>query len=321
MLDGMYDAVGAGDGSAHGEPDRLFQQTLKTSISCSGVGLHSGVDVTMTLNPAPADHGIVFRRSDLETGDRLIPAHYDAVSDVKLCSVIRNDAGVSVGTIEHLMAALAALGIDNVLIELDGPEVPAMDGSSEPFAFLIDCAGIVEQDAPRYVIKVLKTVRVEHGASAIEIAPSDRYAIELAIDFNSGAIGRQQRSVEVSAGDFRAQIAKARTFGFRHEVEAMREMGLGLGGSLQNAVVIDGDSVMNEEGLRYDDEFVRHKILDCIGDLALAGWALKGHVTAERTGHALNNKLLHALFADPSNWERVPVSETQPHAAYLSAAE
>ena len=321
MLDGMYDTAGAGNGSAQSEPDRLFQQTLKTAISCSGVGLHSGIDVTMTLTPAPADHGIVFKRVDLDGPDNLVPARFDAVSDVKLCSVIRNEAGASVGTIEHVMAAIAALGIDNALIEVDGPEVPAMDGSSEPFAFLIDCAGIVEQDAPRYVLRVLKTVRVEHGDSVIEIAPSDRFAIELGIDFDSSAIGRQRHSIEVSANQFRAQIAKARTFGFRHEVEAMQKMGLGLGGSLQNAVVIDGDMVMNEEGLRYEDEFVRHKVLDCIGDLALAGLALKGRVTAERTGHALNNKLLHALFAEDSNWERIPVSETQMQTAFLTAAE
>jgi len=321
MLDGVCEAAGAGNGHLAREDRRYYQQTLKSQISCSGVGLHSGIDVTMTLIPAEAGHGIVFKRTDLAEGENLIPARYDAVSDTKLCSVIRNDAGASVGTIEHFMAAVAALGIDNLLVEIDGPEVPAMDGSSEPFAFLIDCAGIVEQQSARQVIRVLKPVSVADGASTITLSPSDGFSIDMAIDFSSDAIGRQTRSVEVCSSEFRAQIAKARTFGFRHEVEALQKMGLGRGGSLENAVIVDGHTVMNEEGLRYEDEFVRHKILDCIGDLALAGWSLHGRIEAERTGHALNNKLLHALFADASNWDLVPVEEIDLPATYLSAAE
>ena len=321
MLDGVCETAGAADGRHSGEAQRYFQQTLKSQISCSGVGLHSGIDVTMTLIPAEANHGIVFKRIDLAEGENLIAARYDAVSDTKLCSMIRNEAGASVGTIEHFMAAAAALGVDNLLVEIDGPEVPAMDGSSEPFAFLIDCAGIVEQQAPRQVIRVLKPVSVADGASTITLSPSDGFSIDMAIEFTSDAIGRQARSVEVCSSEFRAQIAKARTFGFRHEVEAMQKMGLGRGGSLENAVIVDGHTVMNEEGLRYEDEFVRHKILDCIGDLALAGWSINGRVEAERTGHALNNKLLHALFAEPSNWELVPVEEMELPATFLSAAE
>lgn len=321
MLDGVYEAVGTGDGSMFTSSDPMFQQTLKSSISCSGLGLHSGQTVTMVLKPAPADHGIVFKRTDIEDSDNIIPARFDAVTETRLCSTISNEAGASVATIEHVMSALSALGVDNLLIEIDGPEVPAMDGSSEPFAFLIDCAGVVELDAPRKVLRVLKAVTVSEGKSSITISPSDSFTIDMAIEFDSDAIGRQWRSMDVSPTQFRSDIAKARTFGFRHEVEAMQEAGFGLGGSLENAVIVDGNGVMNKEGLRYDDEFVRHKILDCIGDLALAGLPIKGRIEAERTGHALNNKLLRALLADRDNWEIVAVDASQMQPAFLSAAE
>ncbi len=275
----------------------------------------------MVLHPAPAGHGIVFRRTDLEDGGNEIPARYDAVTNTTLCSTIANDAGASVATIEHLMSAIAGLGVDNLVIELDGPEVPVMDGSAEPFAFLLECAGIEAQETPRKAIRILRDVTVSHGGSTVTISPADEFIIEMVIDFSSAAIGRQNLAVQVSPELFRNDIAKARTFGFLHEVEAMRKAGLGRGGSLENAVVIDGDRVMNDEGLRYTDEFVRHKILDCIGDLALAGYPIMGHVVAEKAGHALNNKLLHAVFADPANWEIVDVDTLPVGGAFLTAAE
>lgn len=275
----------------------------------------------MVLHPAPVGHGVVFRRTDLEDGSNSIPARYDAVASTTLCSTIANDSGASVATIEHLMSAVAGLGIDNLLIELDGPEVPVMDGSAEPFAFLLECAGLAEQEAPRKAIRILRDVTVTHGSSTVTISPAHDYIVEMVIDFNSAAIGRQSLAVQVSPELFRSDIAKARTFGFLHEVEAMRKAGLGRGGSLENAVVIDGDRVMNDEGLRFSDEFVRHKILDCIGDLALAGYPILGHVVAEKAGHALNNKLLHAVFADPANWEVVDVDALPVGGSFLTAAE
>lgn len=322
MLDGIGENVGT-VGKSSGQTGMImsFQQTIKTTISCRGVGLHSGAPVSMVLHPAPVGHGIVFRRIDLEEDRNEIPARYDAVTNTTLCSTIANDAGASVATIEHLMSAIAGLGIDNLLIELDGPEVPVMDGSAEPFAFLLDCAGVVEQEAPRKAIRILRDVTVSQGGSMVTISPADEFLIEMVIDFNSAAIGRQSLAVQVSPALFRSDIAKARTFGFLHEVEAMRKAGLGRGGSLDNAVVIDGDRVMNDEGLRFDDEFVRHKILDCIGDLALAGYTILGHVVAEKAGHALNNKLLHAVFADQANWEIVDIDTLPVGGAFLTAAE
>ena len=322
MLDGISENVGTvGKSSGHSGIGTSFQQTIKSSISCRGVGLHSGAPVSMILHPAPTGHGVVFRRTDLEDGGNEIPARYDAVANTTLCSTIANDAGASVATIEHLMSAIAGLGVDNLLVELDGPEVPVMDGSAEPFAFLLECAGVVEQDAARKAIRILRDVTVSNGGSAVTISPADEFIVEMVIDFNSAAIGRQNLAVQVSPELFRSDIAKARTFGFLHEVEAMRKAGLGRGGSLENAVVIDGDRVMNDEGLRYTDEFVRHKILDCIGDLALAGYPILGHVVAEKAGHALNNKLLHAVFADPANWEIIDVDTLPVGNTFLTAAE
>jgi len=322
MLDGLSENVGTvGKSAGHTGIGMSFQQTIKSSISCRGVGLHSGAPVSMVLHPAPTGHGVVFRRTDLDDGSNEIPARFDTVTNTTLCSTIANDAGASVATIEHLMSAIAGLGVDNLLVELDGPEVPVMDGSAEPFAFLLECAGIAGQDMPRKAVRILRDVTVNNGGSTVTISPADEFIVEMVIDFDSAAIGRQNLAVQVSPELFRNDIAKARTFGFLHEVEAMRKAGLGRGGSLENAVVIDGDRIMNDEGLRYTDEFVRHKILDCIGDLALAGYPIMGHVVAEKAGHALNNKLLHAVFADPANWEVVDVDTLPVGGAFLSAAE
>lgn len=287
--------------------DIVRQRTLKASIGCAGVGLHSGQKISITLHPAPIDHGVVFRRVDLED-QPLYPARYDGVIDTRLCTCLGDASrGIKIGTIEHLMAALAGSRIDNVLIDIDADEVPVMDGSAAPFNFLIDCVGIEEQDAPRRVIQVLKAVEVEHNGCSARIEPGHGFEIDFEIDFASKAIANQRMSVKFDDGVFVADIARARTFGFLHEVEAMRSAGLARGGSLENAVVLSGDEVMNEEGLRYEDEFVRHKILDALGDLFTAGLQLQGKVTAYKSGHHVNNLLLKALFADESAYQVVPM--------------
>ena len=278
------------------------QRTLKSPGTLTGIGLHSGAPVTMTLHPAAADHGILFRRSDVAGDGADILARWDRVADTRLCSALGNEQGVSVGTVEHLMAALAGCGIDNALVELDGPEVPVMDGSSKAFVDLIRGAGVVELDAPRRVIRVLKAVSVEQGQARAELAPAPVFSLDFEIDFASGAIRRQHLRLGVVNGAFCKELADARTFGFLHEVEYMRKNGLARGGSLDNAIVIDGDKVMNAEGLRHQDEFVRHKALDAVGDLYLAGSQIIGAYRGRRAGHAVNNALLQALFADPDAW-------------------
>jgi UDP-3-O-[3-hydroxymyristoyl] N-acetylglucosamine deacetylase len=284
------------------------QHTLRSSISCTGVGLHSGTKTAMTLHPAEAGSGIRFRRVDVTDRNNIIPALFANVTDTRLNTCIANEAGVSVKTIEHLMSALAGMGVDNALIDIDGEEVPVMDGSAAPFVFLVECAGLAEQAAPRQVIKILKRVTVTDGDKIAVLAPADEYTLSVDIDFAAAAIGRQHTSLTVDPAAFKAEISRARTFGFEQEVEAMRAAGLGRGGSLDNAVVIagDGTGVLNAEGLRYNDEFVRHKLLDALGDLSLAGAPLLAHFRGTRCGHALNNQLLRALFADPTAWVRVP---------------
>lgn len=283
------------------------QHTLGAPIDCTGIGLHSGQRVTMTLAPAAPDTGIVFLRTDLPADRALIPARWDAVVDTRLCTVVANERGGSVGTVEHLMAALRGCGVDNAVIELNGPEVPIMDGSSEPFLFLIECAGLAAQAAPRRHIRVLKEVRVEDGPKMVSLSPSPVSSFQVEIDFETAAIRRQVGSLRLLpsdgvGGSFKTEVSRARTFGFLHEVEAMRKAGLARGGSLENAVVINGDRVMNEGGLRYADEFVRHKILDAVGDLYMAGAPILGHFHGVRPGHAMNNLLLRALFADATAW-------------------
>ncbi len=298
------------DGLDHLRADKqtLRQRTLKTSIDCTGVALHSGNKVSMILHPADADAGIVFRRTDVAGRGAEIPALWDRVVDTRLCSVIGNEDGVTVSTVEHVMAALAGCGIDNALIELNGPEVPIMDGSAEPFVFLIECAGVREQDAPRRFIRVLKPVAVTDGDSRIALMPSDRFTVDMEINFDSVAVAQQNLRLGVVNGAFSKELARARTFGFLHEVEAMRAAGLGKGGSLENAIVIAGDEIMNEDGLRFDDEFVRHKALDAVGDMYLAGGQVLGALSGVKSGHAMNNKLLRALFADPTAWAYDTVS-------------
>ncbi len=284
------------------------QPTLRNPISCSGVGLHSGRQVTLSLQPAAVDTGIVFRRVDLGAAAAgiEIPARFDRVVDTRFCTVVasRTDARLRVGTIEHLTAALAGCGIDNARIEIDGPEIPALDGSAAPFMFLIDCAGRAEQAAPRRVIEVIKPVRVEEGLAFAEFHPSPAacLSLNLSIDFPARVIGRQSYGMILTRQAFRRELARCRTFTMLDEIEALREAGLARGGSLDNAVVVDDETVLNPAGLRCGDEFVRHKMLDAVGDLSLGGHPIRGAFVGHRSGHGLNNRLLRALLGDPGTW-------------------
>ena len=276
------------------------QQTLANPISCTGVGLHTGCAVAMTLRPADAESGIRFRRADLNA--RSIQAHVDNVVDARMGTSIGDGKDVRIGTVEHLMAALSGCGIDNVLVELDGPEVPIMDGSAESFVFLIECAGVVEQRVSRRVIEVLKDVSVGDKDRSASIGPSECFSVGFEIEFDSPVVGRQDTLVTLINGAFKHEVSRARTFGFEREVDHLRSMGLALGGSLDNAIVVGSSGILNEEGLRYEDEFVRHKVLDSIGDLYLAGAPLVGHFQGRRSGHALNHRLVKALLADETAW-------------------
>jgi len=278
------------------------QKTLKSSIHCSGVGLHSGDKISMFLHPADIDTGIVFRRMDIRGKNAEVAAHFANVNDTRLCTSLANESGVGVGTVEHLMAALAGCEIDNAEIELSGPEVPIMDGSAEPFVFLIECAGVLEQDAPRRAVRILKPVVAHIGDAVAKLMPADDFSIKLAIDFDNPTIGEQAFERGIGPGVFKSEISRARTFGFLEDVEALRKAGLALGGSLENAVVVSGDRILNDGGLRYQDEFVRHKALDCIGDLYLAGGPILGLFTGHRVGHSVNNLLLRTVFADSDAW-------------------
>ena len=290
-----------------------LQHTLAAPIACSGIGLHSGCTVAVRLMPAPAGHGVAFRRTDRAI---TIPARFDAVRDTRLCTVL-GEGDCRVGTVEHLMAALSAACIDNVLVEVDGPELPILDGSAEPWQFLVRCAGQRPQHAQRTVIEVLRPVRVEHGEAFGELRPArdpgcdPGLSLSLSIDFTAAAIGRQAFTTTLDAHNFAHDLARARTFIQRHEIEGLQAAGLARGGSLDNAVVVDGSQVLNPAGLRMADEFVRHKLLDVVGDLALAGAPLQGRFVGHRSGHALNNRLLHALFADGANWRMTGRAETR----------
>jgi UDP-3-O-[3-hydroxymyristoyl] N-acetylglucosamine deacetylase len=239
----------------------------------------------------------------------VIDASWRNVVDARLCSTIANADGVSIATVEHLMAAFSGLGIDNALVEINGPEVPIMDGSAAPFAFLIECAGIREQAAPRMAIRITKPVEVRETNRYATLAPADSFALAFDIEFTSPAVASQSHAVELLNGAFKKEVARARTFGFEHEVAALRAAGLLKGGSLDNAVVVSGAKVLNDTGLRYGDEFVRHKILDSIGDLYLAGSPIIGHFHGSKSGHAMNHQLLAALFADDTAYEMVPMTQ------------
>ncbi|MGE4313817.1 MAG: UDP-3-O-acyl-N-acetylglucosamine deacetylase [Pseudobdellovibrionaceae bacterium] len=291
----------------------MMQTTLAKDVVLTGVGVHRGADTYMRIRPAAADTGITFIRTDITTQANVIPVRPDAVVDTRLCTVIGNAAGVTVSTIEHLMAALRACDIDNAIVELDGPEVPILDGSSRPFIRAIDSVGVTRLSAPRTAIRILKTVTVKDGDKYVTLSPSETSSFEMTVAFDRAVIGRQTAYLDMMAEDFETEISEARTFGFLEEVEYLRSQGLAKGGSLDNAVVIDGDTIMNQEGLRFDNEFARHKLLDAVGDLYVAGMPILGHYEGYKGGHALNNQILRALLADKSAYEITTMNAAQSH--------
>ena len=287
----------------------LRQRTLKNVIRATGVGLHGGEKVFLTLRPAPVDAGIVFRRVDLQPVVE-IPARATLVAETTLCTGLSCE-GAKVQTVEHLLSALAGLGIDNAYVELTAPEVPIMDGSAGPFVFLLESAGIVEQDAPKRFLRIRKPVEVRDGDKLARFTPYDGFRLEFTVRFDHPAIPEalSRATLDFSTGDYIREISRARTFGFMRDLEYMRERNLGLGGSMDNAIVLDDFRVLNEDGLRYADEFVRHKILDAVGDLYLAGHPILGAYQGYKSGHALNNQLVRALLADAEAWEEVSFTD------------
>lgn len=295
----------------------LKQRTIASPIKAVGIGLHSGRKATLHLKPAPVDSGIVFVRVDLDPV-ALIPAKALNISDTRLASVLQVGEH-RVSTVEHLLSACAGLGIDNLLIEIDCEEVPIMDGSAASFLFLIQSAGLQEQEAPRKFLHIKKTVEVRDGDKVARLEPHFGYKLDFTIDFKHPAVDKtgQRFAIDFADTSYVKEIGRARTFGFAHEVEALREIGLARGGSLDNAIVLDEHRILNNEELRYDDEFVRHKILDAIGDLYLAGNPIIGSYVAEKSGHALNNLLLRKMFDEPDSYEYVTFNnESDAPAAY-----
>ena len=299
----------------------LRQRTLKNVIRATGVGLHGGEKVFLTLRPAPIDTGIVFRRVDLEPVVEL-PARADLVAETTLCTGLARD-GVRVQTVEHLLSALAGLGIDNAYVELTAPEVPIMDGSAGPFVFLLESAGIIEQNAPKRFIRIRSPVEVRDGDKFARFTPHDGFRLDFTVQFDHPAIPDTLSHVrlEFSTDAYVREISRARTFGFMRDLEYMRERNLGLGGSMDNAIVLDDYRVLNDDGLRYADEFVRHKILDAVGDLDLAGQPILGAYEGYKSGHALNNRLVRALLAEAGAWEQVVFTdpEQMPALGYAPA--
>lgn len=290
----------------------MKQRTLKNKIQTTGVGLHTGKKVTLTLRPAPDNTGIIYRRTDLSPAVDF-PVDAKSVRDTMLCTCLVNENNVRISTVEHINAALAGLGIDNIIIEVDAPEIPIMDGSASPFIYLLLDAGIAEQDAPKKFLRVKQTVRVENGDKWAEIKPYSGFKLDFTIDFNHPAIdGSSQRyQMDFSSESFIRQISRARTFGFMRDIEMLQSKGLCLGGSLDCAIVVDDYRVLNEDGLRFDDEFVRHKMLDTIGDLYMCGHNMLAEVVCYKSGHALNNQLLQALLANQEAWEFVTFDDAQ----------
>jgi UDP-3-O-[3-hydroxymyristoyl] N-acetylglucosamine deacetylase len=281
------------------------QKTTVAPAIIAGVGVHTGDRVRLAVRPAPEGAGIVFVRTDISGRDNRIPVSGEAVVDARLNTMIENAAGVRLSTIEHLMAAFAALGISNVVVEVDGPELPILDGSALQFVQLLDRAGIRRQSAPLRVIEILEPIRVQQGDKSAALLPCDRYEMRFEIDFPTAVIGHQVVDFVVDEATFRSDIMAARTFGFAHEVEALRQAGLARGGSLENAVVIDGDQILNPGGLRMEREFVKHKALDAIGDLYVLGAPLLGRYEGVKAGHAINNLLVRELLANPQAWREV----------------
>ena len=299
----------------------IRQNTLGSSVSVTGIGVHSGMPVTVTLGPADAHAGYIFIRTGLDGADREIRAGADAVIATEFATVLGDAAGPLVSTAEHVLASLRGLGVDNATIEIDGPEVPIMDGSAAPFVDAIDQAGIIEIGAPRRFIEVLKPVRVVIGESVGELAPhADGFRADVEIDFAHPQIGRQTFTLELSAENFRRDVCRARTFGCMEDAAKLWSAGYSRGASFDNTVVYDTQRVLNPEGLRYRDEFVRHKVLDVVGDLALAGLPLRGRYNAVRPGHKLNNAVLRALLADRSAWRIVDAEPTRRRRGHAEVA-
>ena len=289
----------------------LKQRTLKKAISATGVGLHNGEKVTLTLRPAAVDTGIVFKRVDLPQPNEIL-ATPSAVHDTRMCSALEAN-GVRVATVEHIMSALAGLGVDNVYIDIDAAEIPIMDGSSGPFVFLLQEAGLLEQAAAKKFIRVKKIVEVVEGDKWVRFEPYHGFKVDFTIDFNHPVFEQSGNNVKIdfAVDSYIKEISRARTFGFMHEVEYLRSNGLARGGSLDNAIVLDEYRVLNSDGLRYDDEFVKHKALDAIGDLYMLGHPILGAFQAYKSGHALNNKLLRALLADAEAWEYITFEKAE----------
>jgi len=286
------------------------QQTLARPVQCTGIGLHSGKRVNLTIKPAPVNHGIKFVRTDLAHRP-VISAHFRNVVDTSLATTLGTD-GVIVSTVEHLMAALVGLCIDNALVEMDGYEAPIMDGSAGPFTSMLKEAGIRTQPGKRYTFVVKKPIEMSDGDRKVGLYPSDTLKITCTIEFDHPLVMRQSYTISLTDGLFEKEISRARTFGFLHEVNYLKQNGFARGGSLENAVVIDRDRILNREGLRYENEFVRHKVLDCIGDLSLLGMPLIGHIVAYKSGHSLNHALLKRFIDQKSCWETVQAPVVSP---------
>ncbi|MEH6471747.1 MAG: UDP-3-O-acyl-N-acetylglucosamine deacetylase [Halopseudomonas sp.] len=300
---------------------KYFQHTLKGSFSCIGQGLHSGQKVFMSVMPAEAHSGYTFVRRDLPSDRAIVPARFNAVTDTRLSTTISNAMGAKVSTIEHLLAALRACDIDNARITLDGPEVPIMDGSAAPFINMIEQTGVKQQSQLRMAILLTKSISVEHGESTARLSPAAQPSIELSIDFDNPSIGQQRKFTLIEKNSFAEHYAGARTFGFKDQLDTLRKLGLAKGGNLNNAVLLDESGVINPEGLRYDDEFVRHKVLDVIGDIALAGCPIIGKFTGHRTGHALNNQLLRELMRNEQCWHYTTMAEAELYWQELTETE
>ena len=299
------------------EPKLVMQKTLKNPISCVGFGLHSGNRICLTINPASPNTGIVFRRVDIAGKGAIIPARFDHVVDTTLCSCIGSENGAKISTVEHLMAAFNGLGVDNAEVEINGSEVPAMDGSAAPFVFLIECAGLVEQNEPRRYIKVKKSISYSDGKAEASLTPAkEGLTLDFEIDFAAKAVGKQNLLVRLGSRSFKNEVSQARTFGFLKDIERLRAAGLARGGSLDNAVLVNEDTVVNEEGLRYKDEFVRHKLLDAVGDLYLAGLPIIGVYKGKFSGHAHTCELLRKLSSDEGAYEVVTVEEAEEEKGY-----
>ncbi|MCC2646329.1 MAG: lpxC [Rickettsiaceae bacterium] len=281
----------------------IQQTTIKNPISCYGIGVHSGERVNLTLKPANKNTGIIFIRTDVKFVDNIIPADFLYVSETTLSTTIQNSSNIKVSTIEHLMAAIWGCGIDNIIVELDGPEVPIMDGSSKPFVFMLECAGIKVLNAPRKFLKVRKEVSVVNGPATCVVEPSNNFNITMEIDFANKLIGYQKFELN-NESCFKQEIAGARTFGFLKDVEYLQSKGLAKGASLDNAIGLEEDKILNHDGLRFEDEFVRHKLLDAIGDFKTAGFIV-GHFQGSKSGHLVNNMLLRKLISDPNAFEYI----------------